>query len=755
MKGWLLDVYLSGEREISIWVKMKNGSTQIFKDEYKPVFYVHSSPKNLKQLEPKLEGKESIQNWDYEKRKVKLQNQEKKKVLKIECKSTEYIRYLAKHLEEFGNYKDYRFFNVDVPHSQKYFHENELFPLAKVQLNNITKPKFELLDSAESTNYDLPPLKYAKLQVRHESPDSTPSFNEPVGSILISFGEKEITLDEREEKSKILELLRIVNEEDPDVILTRGGDSWDIPYLIRRAKYNRISDRTILGRDPKPLKSNKGEGSSFFSYGRVYYRPPPHHLKGRIHIDTENSFIYKRCGLQGLIELSRITRTPLQKTARSSIGSAMTNLQLYWAEKNEVLIPWRKREPEDFKSAWKLIKSDRGGFIFEPRIGIHENVGEIDFSSFYPAMMEKHNISPETILCDCCPDSNLKVPELGYNMCKKRRGLIPQVLKPVLGKREKYKEKVEGTKKRELKNAYEKRQKALKWILVTCFGYLGYRNAKFGKIEAHEAVTAFARKHLQKASRIAEDENFKIIHGIVDSLWIKKTKDGKLNLEKLCKQIENEIKLPISPEGKYKWIVFPSSKENTNLPVTNRYYGVFENGEIKARGIMMRRRDTPPLIKKVQKEILKKLSNTKTSKKFKEKIPKALKIIRKYAKMLKNKKIETEKLALKKQISRNPKAYQKKSRSAIAAKQLIKAGAKIKAGQKIRFIVTKDNANNPKLRVTPFIPSNEKKNYDVDWYIQKLLDAAVELFTPFGYTREKIKSIALEDGKQKNLTQEI
>ena len=30
---------------------------------------------------------------------------------------------------------------------------------------------------------------------------------------------------------------------------------------------------------------------------------------------------------------------------------------------------------------------------------------------------------------------------------------------------------------------WDKRQNVLKWLLVTCFGYTGYRNARFGRIE--------------------------------------------------------------------------------------------------------------------------------------------------------------------------------------------------------------------------------------------------------------------------------
>jgi len=62
----------------------------------------------------------------------------------------------------------------------------------------------------------------------------------------------------------------------------------------------------------------------------------------------------------------------------------------------------------------------------------------------------------------------------------------------------------------------------MKWILVTCFGYLGYRNARFGKVDAHIAVCAFARDTLLKAAHIAEENGFETIHGIVDSLWLRK-----------------------------------------------------------------------------------------------------------------------------------------------------------------------------------------------------------------------------------------
>ena len=69
----------------------------------------------------------------------------------------------------------------------------------------------------------------------------------------------------------------------------------------------------------------------------------------------------------------------------------------------------------------------------------------------------------------------------------------------------------------ELNAIYEARQSVLKWILVTSFGYLGYNNAKFGRIDAHIAVCAFDRQILLQAAKIAERQGFRVLHGIVDS----------------------------------------------------------------------------------------------------------------------------------------------------------------------------------------------------------------------------------------------
>jgi len=174
-----------------------------------------------------------------------------------------------------------------------------------------------------------------------------------------------------------------------------------------------------------------------------------------------------------------------------------------------------KSIPEAFKSAYELLVGDRGGFVYEPVVGIHEGIGEVDFSSMYPVLMVKNNISAETVLCKCCSNSRTRIPELNYQICEKRKGIVPKALELIVSKRLDYKLMRREVQNPSLREVYDRRQAALKWILVTCFGYLGYRNAKFGTVDGHMGVCAFGRDAFLRAVRIAEGRGFKVIHGIV------------------------------------------------------------------------------------------------------------------------------------------------------------------------------------------------------------------------------------------------
>ena len=148
----------------------------------------------------------------------------------------------------------------------------------------------------------------------------------------------------------------------------------------------------------------------------------------------------------------------------------------------------------------------------------HEDVYELDFASLYPNIICQHNLSPETVRCRCCESEN--VPELGYSVCV-RDGYLPEVLQPIIDDRAAMKRRL-----REENSSTTERERvsgqvdALKWILVSCFGYQGFSNAKFGRIEVHEAINAHARDILLTAKERLEEGGWRVLHGIVDSVWV-------------------------------------------------------------------------------------------------------------------------------------------------------------------------------------------------------------------------------------------
>jgi DNA polymerase elongation subunit (family B) len=61
------------------------------------------------------------------------------------------------------------------------------------------------------------------------------------------------------------------------------------------------------------------------------------------------------------------------------------------------------------------------------------------------------------------------------------------------------------------------------------------------------------------------------------------------------------------------------------IPVLNRYYGVFDDGRVKMRGIEARRADTPPLIAEAQKAMIEHACiQARDLEEFMERIPEAL-----------------------------------------------------------------------------------------------------------------------------------
>ncbi|MCL4345294.1 DNA polymerase domain-containing protein [Acidiphilium sp.] len=328
-------------------------------------------------------------------------------------------------------------------------------------------------------------------------------------------------------------------------------------------------------------------GNSYSSYGQVHYNEPTLHIPGKICISA-SSFMYREGGLHGIMEISRISGLPPETVSMCTPGTAVSSMEIYEALKSGIMPITDKDDHEDVRSVEDFIRNDHGGFVMQPRPGVYRNVAEIDFSSMYPSIMHHFNLSPETIN----RNSGNKLPGENPYYALLAHGFIPQAIGNLLKRRLIYK----NAKKWD--EEYAMRDRVLKWLLLTSFGYTGFKNARFGKIEMHEAITSIGRWALERAMRICEEEGFTVIHGIVDSLFIQ----GNGSYSNVLRRIRDETSINIVMDGYYRWMVFLPAR--SGLGALNRYFGMKENGEFKVRGIAMRRGDYPEISSLAQEDAL-------------------------------------------------------------------------------------------------------------------------------------------------------
>jgi DNA polymerase, archaea type len=314
----------------------------------------------------------------------------------------------------------------------------------------------------------------------------------------------------------------------------------------------------------------------------------------------------------------------------------------------------------------------------------------------------------------------------------------------LLKKRAQYKQLLKSPRiDQKTKQVYEARQGSLKWILVTSFGYLGYSNSKFGNIDAHIATCAFDRQVLLKAVRVAECHGFRVLHGIVDSIWVVKQGAMREDYLKLKEAIEENTGFPISFEGIYKWVAFVHSKRSSSskhIPVPNRYFGVFQDdSSLKVRGLEMRRRDNPPFFDKFQTEVLKVIAKGNTIEEVRTLMPQVKVVLNKYVQLLKDRKIPLQELVFTKQLSKDSDSYVVNTIESTALRQLAAEGRILRAGEILQYVIT-DYYNNKKSsnkRATPFELVDNKTTpgaaYDAQRYIELLLEVAHSVTEPFNF----------------------
>ena len=151
--------------------------------------------------------------------KITSLGQEPQDVLAISLDDWGGVFNLADMLEKRG----WRAYNVDLPPTRQFLLENWLFPMAQLD------PQLHLDDDQQTTDYSLPELTTLELDITPQS-GRNPCFSDPLRDIRLG----DHSFEGMPEADMIENLSSTLKRLDPDVILTDGGDSFQLIKALRR-----------------------------------------------------------------------------------------------------------------------------------------------------------------------------------------------------------------------------------------------------------------------------------------------------------------------------------------------------------------------------------------------------------------------------------------------------------------------------------------------------------------------------------------
>lgn len=698
MKGWVTQSYVDGNRAVN-WLRTLQGSVEKVEETHYPDFYVlprrDLNPDGFSWL---LREEPRIFNAQVEEKYADLRMRKKIRVVHIQTESPKAFREVVRILR--GRNAVRKFYGTDIVHIQRYLCIQGFAPTMLVEYRN---HRFTSIEDPE----ELAPPPLTKLLLRVQIDKRGILANperDPIKRITIhDFHEGKEELGGSEEY--LLEnLQRIIQSQDPDIIVTPSHPFRNLHYVVQRAK--------ILGLN---INLSRENGDLIQSNS-----PPWSSWRGRTYISLES---FERSGLAGLSELCRFGMIPLGLAAKWASGRLVDCRQVYEAMKLGVLIPEAKSYNNYFRTVEELYLQDRGGLIISPRVGVHENVCALDFESMYPNLILRRNISYET----CTPRG------INYSW----KGLLPRVAEIALERRLHFKHLRHSFPEGSSEYVYaDQRQEALKMMLVVIYGYSGCTWNRFQYIPTFESINLHGREILIRALKISMREGFQVVYADTDCVFVKKLGASEQDFERLARQISEEVNFPIAIDNLYRFLVLLSSKSDPLVDVVKRYYGKLYDGRLHQRGIETRRHDTPQLIKKFQEELMEILFNARDFEEVRRNYRRALEFtLQTYNRVLSGE-VDIDELVVEKDLHKPLGGYSRLYPHVAAGKQLEARGVVTGEGQLIRYLYVNHRSSNPLTRVQA-LPLYDGRGYDREKYGELVLEAAETLLGVFGFHREK------------------
>jgi DNA polymerase elongation subunit (family B) len=688
-QGWLLEPYIR-DKHVHLWFKTLEGDVILLRDRHHPVFTAEPaegySAENVLYL---FEEHPEVHSASIVKRHPSLHRDELKRVVEVKAFSASELGEVRSYAERLPEVREV--YNTGLIPVQWYLIHRGVAPsnLCRVYENKGRLTGIAVIDDDDCV--EPPPFKTLIFQA-----SDTPVIEE----INVYDGEQNpVTTFKGEEAEVLRGFQRLLGERDPDILVTSSPVA-EARNVIHRAACNGLDFRF-------------GRGGELY-HGRV--------LLGH--------YAYRDMGVAGLVERARFTFAPMGVAADWAAGKTIDSRQCYEAARQDIMVPRMKGGFGFSSSAWDLVRRDRGGMVFSPKMGLHENVACIDFESMFPNIIARKNVSYETV----GPDG----------VSTEKPGFMGLFTQRFLERRLRFKH---------LRASYpidsrewmwcQQRQSSLKLMLVVVYGYSGCYANRFANVRVFQEINRQARIGMVQALNVCLNRGFEVIYGDTDSLFVKSPDASRDDYLRLTAEVSEATGLPMGLDRHFRFLVLLNSSTDPRMVAARRYYGKLMEGSLFYRGIELRRHDTPPLFKEMQRRMMEMLFDAEDADQvLEDQLPRVLELVRRTNRDVRRGRVDPRKLVVSKRLRRDLSEYRSLQPHVVAA--LLGANE----DDKVEFIYMNMERSNPYLRVMPASMLNGgHQRYDRKKYAAMTRRAAWNLLRPFVPNEDSMEGKRLQESR--------
>ncbi len=588
------------------------------------------------------------------------------------------------------------------------------------------------------------------------------------------------------EKEMLEEFINIITGYDPDIITGYNVNNFDFPYVLERMR--RLGVRPLFGRcNTKQVVDKKvGLGYKITIPGRVcvdsfaiikkdyslvrygldfvgekllgekkvdikksqilkFWRGNQKEFERLVYYSKMDSvlalnLVVKLKLLTKYFSLSKVAGTLLQDSLDSGEATRIENFLLREFNKDGYIFP---NKPDDAETASRQARAKielKGGFVLDPKKGLHSNIVVFDFKSMYPSIMISFNICPTTIVKDRTGVNKESVFEspagVWFLKPETKKGIVPKIVSELMNRRAAAKKKFKEAKDEFLKNSLYGEQWALKILANAFYGYLGYARARMYDLDIANSITGFGREIIHTAKDMMEKKGYDVVYGDTDSLMVKFDTDDMEKIRGIASSLAIEISdtlpgiMELQFEKVFKRFIPLSKKRYVAWKFEPTKDGWDESVEMK--GIETVRRDWCQLVSESMRNVIEIMLKEND-------VKKAVSYFKGVINSLVKGEAEISKLVITKTITRKPENYDGIQPHVELAKKIMSRGGEVGVGDRIGYVIVKGMDILSKRVEDPSYVVEKGMEIDSNYYIENQLLPPIErIFVSLGISKSEL-----------------